>query len=378
MIEFRLMKVLLISPKDPDQPGRLEHLTGGENTFTQSLLNNPPLGVEYLHYQQGLKEGKITYGKWQKFFSLLMHLRLLPPDAGILDLEIKEKFDLIHSHAYCLRLKNYSGPVILSDSSSNYLFLKDYLGWSGARIDFTYKVRKFVDQIFKVYDSNLNLYRTKKLIVWSDFAKKIHQKLGVDPKKIIVIPPGIKRLPVKKKKTKSFTILFVGVWFERKGGKLLLKTYQILKKKYPSLKLILIGKLPKDIQLPKNVQQYNYLPREELVGEIFPRADVLVLTPPKAEGYGLVVLEAASLGIPAIVTKVYALPEIVDDQKIGFVIQPGDLKALVDRLEKLITNHDLTNNLGQAALKKFNAEFLIEKTNRRLFQVYQEAVRINH
>lgn len=370
------MRVLFISPKDPEKPGKLKFLVGGENTFTQSLLENPPPGVKYLHHSQALKEGKIVSRGWQGvFYRSLMKTRILPPDAGIWSLELKEKFDLIHCHSYSLRITGKI-PVVLSDSSSNYLFLRDYLGWNEKRINLSYKIRELVSKNLDIYDPNLNLGQAR-LIVWSNFAKKAHQELGVDPKRIIVIPPGIDKLQTKRKKHRGFNILFIGIWFKRKGGPFLLEAYRLLKKKYPEIKLYLIGQLPRRERLPKDVWHQDYLPREKLIKEVFPKADVLVLVPPKAEGYGLVVNEAASLGIPSIVSSVYALAELVKDEKTGFVIPPYDLNALINRLERLIKNKSLLGKMGQAAQKRFEKEFWIKETNKKLLRVYQEAVKKN-
>lgn len=368
------MKVLLISPKDPDQPEETRFLMGGENTYTRALLENPPPGVAYTHYQTALKEGKIAYTPYQKMISLLMKTQLWPPDAGSQCLKIKGKFDLIHCHAYVARFENYHGPVVLSDSSSNYCFLKDYLGWSLSRIKWHYRFRQFICQKFALYDPNLNLTEAKKLIVWSDFAKEVHQAIGADPKKIVVIPPGIEKLPKGRAQNKNFNILFVGVWFERKGGCLLLDAFRVLSRKYTQVKLYLVGGLPRDVKLPAGVWHQSYLPRETLTREVFPIADVLVLVPPLAEGYGLVVLEAASLGIPAIVSSVYALPQIVLDQQTGFVVPPNNLKALINRLEILLKDRVLLARLGRAAEERFEKEFSINQTNKKLLKVYQEAV----
>lgn len=369
------MKVLFISPKDPDEEEitNLKFLVGGENTYTCQLLKNPPPGVEYVQHAQALKEGKITYTNFQTPLSSLIELRILPPDAGIQSFEVRERFDLIHCHAYCLHLKNYSGPVILSDSSSNILFLKDYLGWGGNRIDVNYKLRGLISRKFNIYDPNLNLSRAKKLIVWSKFAKNIHEKLGCNPKKIVVIPPGIERLPAKKIKHKNFNILFIGIWFERKGGPLLLEAYRALKNKYPKIRLTLIGQVPKEEKLSRDIYHRDYLPREKLIREIFPYTDVLVLVPPVAEGYGLVVLEAASLGIPSIISSVCALPEIVENKKTGFIITPGRAEELLKKLKTLIENPIIKERMGKAAQTKFLRQFWIRETNKKLLRIYQEA-----
>ncbi len=369
------MKVLLLSPKDPDKPGELKFLVGGENTYTRSLLSHPPLKVEYLHQDQALKEGKIAYTGFQKQYSLFIKGRILPLDAGIQAVEIKEKFDLIHCHAYCLKPKNYSGPVILSDSSSNILFLKDYLGWGKTRIKCSYFLRKLVSEKFNIYDPNLNLYKTDRLIVWSEFGRRVHIELGCNPEKIVVIPPGIEPLPGEKIRKKHFNILFVGIWFKRKGGDLLLQAFRILKEKYPNINLTIIGELSEKERLPKGTWQKDFVPREELIKEIFPKADVLVLIPPVSEGYGLVVLEAASLGIPAIVSSIYALPELVDDGKTGFVIKPGSIDELLGKLDILINHPDLGLKMGEKAKERFFKEFWIEETNKKLLKVYCEALK---
>lgn len=376
MVELILMKVLLFSPKDPDKPGKLKFLVGGENTFTKNLLSHPPLGVNYVHYSEALRQGSIVYTGLQKPLSCLMKIRILPSDAGYQCIEVRDKFDLIHSHAYCLQLRNYSGPVILSDSSSNILFLKDYLGWSETRIKALYSLRKFLARRFDIYDQNLNI-KESPLVVWSEFARKVHIELGVNPSQIVVVPPGIEKARFRIKKHQGINILFVGVWLQRKGGLLLLEAYRILKREFPNVRLTLIGELPRGVKLPKDVWQQDFVPRKKLMRETFPLTDILVLTPPVAEGYGLVVLEAASFGIPAIVSRVYALPELVEDKKTGFVITPGNLEELIKKLEILITDHSLREKMGEEAQKKFFREFWTQKTNKILLRVYQETIKGN-
>lgn len=367
------MNVLLISPKDPKNPSQLKFLMGGENTYTQSQLNSPPKGVTYTHFQDALKRGEIEYIPWQTVLATLIKTRILPPDVGYQCLKLKKKFDLIHCHGYCLKLDgNIKPPVVLSDSSSNYLFLKDYLGWSREKINARYILRKMLARTLSIYDQNLNL-NAAPLIVWSEFAKKVHLDLGIDRKKVIVIPPGIAKFEKRKKRNNSCTILFVGTWFKRKGGEILLAAYKELKKRYPFISLILIGEVPKEIEFSKDIWYKDYVPRKELMKTIFPKADILVDVPPLAEGFGMAVLEAASLGIPAVVTSVYALPELVEDGETGFVIVSNNVSALVDALEKLIKNPTLLEKMGRSAKKRFIKNYWAEVTNKKLLKVYKEA-----
>lgn len=368
------MKVLLISPLDPKTPTNLKFLVGGENTYTRNLLKNPPMGVKYTHYQTALKTGQISYTKLHHVLRLLAKLRLLPPDAGIRCLQLHDHFDVIHCHVYGLKLDHYLGRVVLSDSSSNYLFLRDYLNWPPLLIKLALTFKKILVKTLDIYDPNFN-QKNARLVVWSTFAKSIHQRLQPHAH-ITVIPPGLEKLtaPSQKSSRNHFNIVFIGIWFKRKGGPLLLEAYKKLKPKYPHLKLTIIGQVPKKYPIPQEVYHRDYLPRSEIIQKILPLADVLILVPPVAEGFGVVVLEAASLRVPAIVTSVWALSEIVQNNQTGFVIKPNDLSGLIACLEKMIINPSLKKRLGLQARTRFLKHFLDQITNRQLRHVYERTI----
>lgn len=363
------MKVLLISPKDPDKPGNLKFLMGGENTYTRSLLENPPPGVGYIYFEEALMKGYIEYLPWQKLLDYLIKFRILPLSPRILCFRINKKFDLIHSHSHAIKITGIKSPVILSDSSANSVFLKDYLGWNNLRIKLGYFIKRKVIRWLDIYDQELNL-KDAKLLVWSKFAKKIHSSLGNDSRKITVIPPGIPNPKTAIDKKKGFNILFVGIWFERKGGRLLVEAYRQLKKAYPQVTLTLIGQIPKDLNLPKDVMHKNHLPRKIVMNKLLPAANVLVLVPPEVEGFGLVVLEASSVGIPSIVTSINALPELVVDGKTGFIIEPNNREHLYLVLEQMIKNPKLAKKMGMEAKKRYIREFSTTWTNKKLLQAY--------
>lgn len=374
-----IVEVLLISPRDPKVPSDLKFLMGGESTYTQSLLQNPPKGVNYTYFQDALMRKEIIYSRWQIIFSWLMKLRIMPLDTGYQCISLKKKFDLIHCHLYGVKIDgSVKAPVVLSDSSSNYLFLRDYLGWGKRKIKFFYRIRKFLAVQFGVYDPMLNPQNAP-IIVWSKFAEKIHRRFGRKQKNIFVIPPGIGKFlkeVIRKENDKNlFNILFIGIWFERKGGLLVLEAYKKLKKKYPRLRLSIVGDVPNYITLPKEVWQRKYLPREKLIRDVFPKADALVLVPPRAEGFGVVALEAMSLGIPVIVSDVYALAETVEDGKTGLVIKPGEAAAVADAFEKLILNEKLRKKMGEDGRVRFLKKYTSEAVNEELLKVYEIVVK---
>jgi glycosyltransferase involved in cell wall biosynthesis len=372
-----IVEVLLISPKDPKVPSNLKFLMGGESTYTESLLSDPPRQVVYTHHSEALKNGDISYTFLQKVLSYLIKFRVLPMDSGYHCITLHKRFDLIYCHGYNLKLTGLiKPPVVLGDSSSNYLFLKDYLGWSEIRIRFQYALRKKLHIYLGVFDRDLNLQNCFRLIVFSEFAKNIHISLGADKNKIAVIYPGISIKRLKhKKQNKILNILFVGVWFERKGGMILMQAYKILKKKYPSIHLTILGPLPNGVSMNrKEITQIAFVSYDRLLKDFYPVADIFVLVPPKVEGFGMVTVEAMSYGIPVVVSDVCALSEIVEDGKTGLVIKPADVGALTIALEKLIINKKLREQMGENGRARFMQKFTTEAMNKQLLSIFHGAL----
>ena len=368
------MRVLLVSPVDPDVPSDLKFLMGGESTYTKTLLSNPPRNVEYVHHLQALKDGSVEYLSLQGILRFLVKFRILPLAGGSQCFKIKGDFDLVHCHGYSLKMSGKNIPVILSDSSSNYLFLRDYVNWSEWRINLGYFFRRYLFKLMGILDCDTNWEKAAKIVVFSEFAKKVHQKLGVPPAKLEVVYPGIaleKSRGSKESRESKVQILFVGTWFERKGGPLLLEVFKKLAKVYKNIHLTIVGPVPRYVSINHpRIKQVDFVPREDLMRDYFPKADIFVIVPPKVEGFGFAVIEAMAHGLPSIVSNVCALPELVQDGKSGFVVRPGRVGDLKEKLEILIKSQTLRKKMGEAARKSFSQKFSVEKSNERLLEVY--------
>lgn len=373
-----MLRILLVSPLDPEKPGNLKFLAGGENTYTRTLLKYHPREVKYVHFEDALRKGIIEYSPVNKILWFLVKFRILPVSSGSRCLKLNTRFDLIHCHSFSIKIEPFNLPIVLSDSSSNYLFLSDYVNWPMWRIKFGYFLRKWLFKFLGVIDADVNLGKAKKLIVFSNFAFQLHRKMEIRSESMQVIQPGLpKRLDNKtadRVSSGAVNILFVGTWFERKGGLLLLKAFERLSGKYKNIKLTVVGETPKSIKYQVlGISYFDHIPREKLMQDFYPKADIFVLVPPKVEGYGFAVLEAMSFGIPVIVSRVCALPELVEDAKTGFVIKPNSVEDLTFYLEKLIRDRVLREKMGKAARKRFEDKFTVEKSNENLLKVYRQA-----
>jgi len=81
---------------------------------------------------------------------------------------------------------------------------------------------------------------------------------------------------------------------------------------------------------------------------ILAQADIYVL-PSYFEGFPNALMEAMAARLPVVATTVGAIPELVTPPENGLLYQAGDIKALQDALETLITNPEMRQTTAQAA-----------------------------
>ena len=86
---------------------------------------------------------------------------------------------------------------------------------------------------------------------------------------------------------------------------------------------------------------------------------------------GQTLLEGMSCGTPVICTRVASMPEIVEDGKTGFVVEPGDRDGLRARLEWLAANPSESRKLGEAGRQVVLDRFQWHHVVRRCLDAYQ-------
>lgn len=143
-------------------------------------------------------------------------------------------------------------------------------------------------------------------------------------------------------------VLFVGGDFPRKGGYDLLAAWRV-GAFHERAELELVTNWPIDGALPPGVVQVsNVAPHSVQWAERWRAADLFVL-PTRNEAFGLVFQEAAAAGLPAIGTRLNAIPEIVQDGETGLLVPPADVDALGRALDLLIGSAELRDRLGRRA-----------------------------
>lgn len=150
-------------------------------------------------------------------------------------------------------------------------------------------------------------------------------------------------------------VLFVGGDFPRKGGPDLVDAWREGGfSDRATLDLVTDWPLS-DADLPNGVRVVRGIaPHTPAWLDLWRRADLFVM-PTRHEAFGMVFQEAAAAGLPAIGTRINAVPEIVVDGITGVLVGPGDRDGLVRALRALVGSADLRQRLGAAALDRMRA-----------------------
>jgi glycosyltransferase involved in cell wall biosynthesis len=221
----------------------------------------------------------------------------------------------------------------------------------------------------------------KRIITVSEASKReVETELGVEPSRISVVHHGVdhsRYIPARRKFAEP-TILWLGRIKRYKNLEDLLQAFATAKKAVPQLRLIIAGDGDHRQQLEGAVRRQNLehviftgrVDSEEKV-ELLQKSWALCLTS-DVEGWGLVLTEAAACGLPAIAYDSGATREAVIHNQTGFLVEPGDVQALAQRIVRLVSDPELLASLSAGALE-YSQNFDWEKTTDETLKIFSQA-----
>ncbi len=153
-------------------------------------------------------------------------------------------------------------------------------------------------------------------------------------------------------------IVYTGVLVPRKGVHHLLTALAMVASEIPQAHLWIIGKASNPdyaAQLQQQVEHLDLSARVSFVDHM-PQADLaaymaqarVFVLPTYSEGMPKVVVEAMLCGTPVIASAVDGIPEIVQDGVQGYLVPPGDVDALAERLRRIFDDAPV-DQMGQQA-----------------------------
>lgn len=226
------------------------------------------------------------------------------------------------------------------------------------------------------------LIMADKVVILSPRQKRFFIKLVPEDKLLII--PNVVNLDMFHDRIKSrpneseVKVLFIGGdASKRKGIYDLIEAIPIVLKKYGSNVLFIFlgignsGNL-KTICRKKNINKFvkflGYVD-EQIKIDFIISSDIFVL-PSYAEGLPIAMLEAMAAGLPVISTPVGSIPDVIEDNINGFLIQPGNYLKLAEKIVILSTDKKLRIKMGNKNKQKIIKEYDIEILTNKLEKIY--------
>lgn len=145
----------------------------------------------------------------------------------------------------------------------------------------------------------------------------------------------------------------------------------------PAVVLLLVGPIEDD-HVARRLQAMAGDPRVIAIGPredapaVIGAADVFVMPSRRREGLPRAVIEAMMQGVPAVVSDVGGMPELVEHGVSGLVVPPGEAPALAGALAELARDAACRRTMGAAARARMQRDFHIDRTVRETLAWYAQ------
>jgi len=217
------------------------------------------------------------------------------------------------------------------------------------------------------------LKRCDRVITLSRFYEDMLATKGIARDRLVRIPSGVPldQFPEPALAVRTLAqgdILTVGILgrlSSEKNHGMLLKAAQLVLAAGVNVRFLLAGEGPERNRIESLITSLGLGPHVEMPGyvdrdDFFTKVHVLAVTS-RIENLPYSVLEAMGWCRPVIATRVGGLPDLVDDGRTGFLVEPDDFRSLAARIVELARNFDRLTDMGLAGRRKLEQEFDIAR-----------------
>lgn len=365
---------------------KVKPIFGGHQIY-QEIVNYPPRGVKYIGVSNGTKSGKYYESKKikEKLGSILQKLklpRMIYVRPG--------NYDIIHSSRGIIPLNRKPWVIDMEHVHS-------FFGLNPNLIKNKFW-KKFIEK--KLASKNC-----KAILCHCEATRQAffrYLDCSKFKEKLKVLYPSSHLTSFGKNYHKNIRILAILSLFEHKGGLQILDAFSRLEKKYKNIELWVKADVPLELKKKYNSNNIKYfsfhddiLPRENLIKKFHTQCDIFVY-PTFCDSFGYSLIDAMVAKLPIISTNMFAVPEIVENGKNGFIINiPGyslkdnflqyhshknltkkDNKKfvndMVESLDKLLKNKRLRDKMSKESFRMVSkGKFSIRERNKKLLEVYK-------
>jgi glycogen synthase len=233
----------------------------------------------------------------------------------------------------------------------------------------------------------------------SDMATVIANECGMPIKSITAIPNALSsdewqptnQLPGHSaiRPSEYINILHVGRIERAKGVVILAEAIPRVVSQVSNVRFVFIGddrraanSTSQRVELETNLSMAGMSSNVEFLGIIFPpklgdwynRADICVVPSLLPESFSYTCAQAMAAGKPVVATRIGGIPETVDENVCGLIVEPGNVEQLANAIVQLARDPDMRARMGKAGQEKAKREFDPTKIAQRNLEVYERAI----
>lgn len=174
---------------------------------------------------------------------------------------------------------------------------------------------------------------------------------------IEVIPNARTFTPTRIASLDYRKVVAVGRYTHQKGFERLIEAWRLLGHRHPEWSMDIVGDGEERERLQRLIDSYGLNSQITLkrptteIEKVYIEAGILAMSS-RYEGLPMVLLEGQAYGLPIVSFQCQCGPaDVVEDGVTGFLVPEGDVQALADRLDALMSDDLLRRKMGDAAVK---------------------------
>jgi glycosyltransferase involved in cell wall biosynthesis len=209
----------------------------------------------------------------------------------------------------------------------------------------------------------------------SRYVADTYQASGVPAGSLHVLPYGVPLGVQPAPPPAQPTVLFLARLIPHKGADQVIRAFALVP---DPARLVVAGtgpELPKLRELAQRLdlgRRVRFLEEEGTGRKLYPSASLVVVPSLWPEPFGLVGPEAMAQGRPVVAYRVGGIPEWLPEGEVGYLVEPGDVVGMADRITKLLSDPSLARRMGRAGRALVDRRYTVPRYVDALVDLLQE------